>query len=236
MTSIAPGGLKFIFLVVALVISLSVSINAYMYFEGYYPKAETEASSSLEEVAGVFDVSIPLFPLEVNVTDGEEVFEVEVPVRGKITVFVPQYVNCPDVCHIESMVMLGVMSKLVKDGLAGEVVWVTVEVDPWGSTPEAVKSYMKSMAGSLYRRFTWYWVLDKGEKLEKLWGQIGIQAEKDPNTGLVGHTAGFYIADKSGTLLYYVKPKVGITGSGWEKPGELAEGIYRLIKEMATTG
>ncbi|MCE4613122.1 MAG: SCO family protein [Desulfurococcales archaeon] len=232
MTRIVPGGLKFVFLVMTLVISMSVGINAYMYFEGYYPKAREEVSKTLEDVAGVFNLSSPMFPLMVNVTDGERVFEAEVPVKGKITIFVPQYVNCPDICHIESMVMMGVMSKLVRDGLAGEVVWVTVEVDPEGSTSKDVMAYMRSIAGSLYGEFTWYWVLNKDEKLEKLWGQIGIQAERDPNTGLVGHTAGFYIADRNGVLLYYVRPNIGITESGWDRPGDLAEGIYRLVKGM----
>ncbi|MEB3860086.1 MAG: SCO family protein [Desulfurococcales archaeon] len=235
MTRIVPGGLKFVFAVVSLVISMSIGINAYMYFEGYYPKAESEASRGLDDVASVFNLSLPLFPLTVTVTNGEEELQVEVPVKGKITVFVPQYINCPDICHIESMVMLRVMSKLVNDGLAGEVVWVTVEVDPQSSTREGAEAYMKKIAGSLYGEFTWYWVLEKGEKLEKLWGQIGIQAERDPNTGLVGHTAGFFIADRNGVLLYYVRPKIGITESGWERPGDLANGIYELIKEMAAS-
>lgn len=226
-------GLKYMAATLVVILGFSISLNLYLYFEGYYKKAGETIQDLMGPSSDVFQVNKSLFPMELETTAGV----MRIPVEGRINVFVPQYINCPDICHIESMIMVYVMNKSLEEGWADRVVWVTVEVDPWGTSEEGIREYMEGIAGPLLRQgVTWVWVLDTGEGLEKLWGQLGIMAQKDPETGLVGHTAGFYIADGDGFLLYYIKPKTTAVGNAWENPRDVAEGLYRVLRHMVLGG
>ncbi|MCE4599040.1 MAG: SCO family protein [Desulfurococcales archaeon] len=219
----------FVAAVMASVITASFLINIYLFYSGYYPRAEGPAVEKLSSTSTVYEIKRPLFPLIVNTTEGV----VRVPVEGRINVFVPQYVNCPDICHIETLIMLYVMEKTVEAGISDRIVWVTVEVDPWRSEPGIVARYMRDMAGDLYGKVDWIWILEKGDKLEKIWKQLGIVAQRDDKTGLIGHTAGFYIADENGTLLYYIKPKSTVLENAWENPKDIGDGLWELLKHLA---
>jgi len=214
------------------VITASFLINIYLYYSGYYPRAKGPAIEKLSTTSTVYEVKKPMFPLIVNTTGGV----IKVPVDGKIYVFVPQYVNCPDICHIETLIMLYVMEKTVESGISDRIVWVTVEVDPWHSKPDIVLRYMHDRAGDIYDKVNWVWVLEKGDKLEKLWRQLGINVEMDERTGLIGHTAGFYIVNGEGTLLYYVKPKSTVLENAWKNPKDIGDGLWELLKYLAESG
>ncbi len=219
----------FVMIVMATVITASFLINIYLFYSGYYPRAEGVAVKKLSSTSTVYEIKRPMFPLVVETTAGK----VKVPVEGKINVFVPQYVNCPDICHIETLIMLYVMEKTLEAGISDRIVWVTVEVDPWSSKPEVVEEYMKDMAADLYGKVDWIWIVEKGDKLEKLWKQLNIVVQKDEKTGLIGHTAGFYIIDAKGTLLYYIKPKSTILENAWENPKDIGDGLWELLDYLA---
>ncbi len=215
----------------AIILGISLSLNLYLYFEGYYKKAPENIASLLDESSDVYQVNKSMFPMEVYTTEGNIV----IPVEGKINVFVPQYVNCPDICHIETTIMLYAMNKSIEKGFNDKIVWVTVEVDPWNSNETAVREYMSGTAGDMLDEVTWIWVLEKGDKLEKLWGQLGIRAQLDNTTGLVGHTAGFYIVDGDGNMiLYYIKPKNIPGTTAWENPLQVAQGLAALLEKLAS--
>ncbi|MCE4602054.1 MAG: SCO family protein [Desulfurococcales archaeon] len=223
-------GLKHMAATLVFILGFSISLNLYLYFEGYYKKAQPEIQTLMGDSSDVFQVNKSMFPMELETTVGN----IRVPVGGVINVFVPQYVNCPDICHIETMIMLYVMNKSLEEGWADRVVWITVEVDPWNTTEEGVREYMEGVAGPLLDKgVTWIWVLDRGAGLTKLWGQLGIMSQKDSETGLVGHTAGFYIVDENGFIMYYIKPKTTAIGNAWEKPRDVAEGLYKILRHLA---
>jgi protein SCO1/2 len=211
------------FLLGALAIALfSISAALYTYLRG--PGVGVEGG--ILDPAPAYAINRLLFPLTVNSTSGP----MEVPVKGKINVFVPQYVRCPDICHMETIVMLYVMKTLMDKGLVDDVVWITVDVDPWSSTLEDARSYMKAKAGGaglniLVDRGFWVWVLDSEDKLRKIWSQLDIRVERT-RTGLVAHTAGFVIVDGDGYIRYYVNPR------DWANLTAIADKIVELVENI----
>lgn len=64
-----------------------------------------------------FVVNRLIFPVQVNDTIGL----VEIPVKGKVNVVVPQYVRCPNICHLETIIMIYVMKELEREGYGDKV-------------------------------------------------------------------------------------------------------------------
>jgi len=153
---------------------------------------------------------------------------IEVPISGKVNVVVPQYVNCPDICHLESLMMKYAMKKAVEEGVSGEIAWVTIDVDPWNGTMEAALEYMRSVAGDLWGKVEWIWVLDDLDDMRRVYDAFTMAVVRDNETGLVTHTALFYIVDRDGVLRYIVQPNWDdVTGTGavlWSKIKEVVEG------------
>ncbi len=188
-----------------------------------------EAEDLFAGSASVYEYRQPLFPVRVNYTDGYTVFDGVFPVPGVVNVVTPQYVSCPDICHFESLVLQYLRAKLAQEGLADRVVFVTVEVDPWGTSLEAVQGYMRpwlTVEGP-----TWLWIVSDEDVLRRVWLELGVAASQDPETGLVSHTAGFYIVDDRGVLLYLVEP-VWDSANFEAAPG-IAQGLYALISQLA---
>ncbi len=211
-----------IVLVAGLILGASLSLNLYLYFEGFYIKADNPSTAKLKTV-DLYYVNKSMFPMIVDTTIGET----RIPVPGKINIFTPQYINCPDICHMESLILVYIMNKSVAEGFSSKLAFITVEVDPVGTNKTAIINYMKGIAGDLYDRIDWIWVTGDKEKLEKLWGQLGIKAQRDDDTGLVGHTAGFFIVDgDTGMIIYYVKPRT------WDKPLDTANDLVGVIKDL----
>lgn len=203
-----------------LVLLLSVSMNLYTVKEGYYKQAEGEVFDRYSNVVQVLQPDKPLFPLTVQTIDGP----LTIPVDGKLNIFVPQYVNCPDICHYETMIMLYVMNRTIAEGLADDIVWITIEVDPEGSNPDAARAYMRGMARDMLSQVDWRWILDTPEKMQRVYLLFEMMVQKDQETGLVGHTAGFFIVTPQGWLLYYVKPRT------WEDPVGVGNALFEIIR------
>ena len=151
------------------------------------------------------------------------------PVEGKVTVFIPQYVRCPDICHYETTIMKYLMLKLEEEGLLDEVVFVTVEVDPWRGTLQDAERYIRDNLEPLGVDANWLWLSgDDIDALRRLWLQLGVSVQRDPVTGLVQHTAGFYVVSRSGTLMYFIGP----TSEGWKAPDRVADALYIVLKAV----
>ena len=205
-----------------LVLLISVSMNIYTVKEGYYKQAEGELFDRYDDVVQVLMPDKPLFPLTVQSLDGP----LTVPIKGKVNVFVPQYVNCPDICHYETMIMLYVMNQTIASGIADRIVWVTIDVDPQSSTPDAARAYMRGMARDMLEKVDWRWLLDTPERMQRVYLLFEMSVQKDTETGLVGHTAGFFIVNEEGRLLYYVKPKT------WEDPAGVGNALYEILRNL----
>ncbi|MEM2223217.1 MAG: SCO family protein [Acidilobaceae archaeon] len=197
--------------------SLSSAIYSYYYGIGLGPK-----EWSFLDPSPVYVINRLMYPIRVNSTIGL----IEIPLEGKINVFVPQYVNCPDICHIETAIMVTVMRELEVKGLLDKVVWITIDVNPWSSNFTIVKKYMRESLGRDLADKSWIWVLDDTKIIDILWKQLDIRAERDNKTGLIGHKAGFIVADQRGYIRYYVIPR------DWSKPNIVAEKIIQLLLDL----
>ncbi len=166
----------------------------------------------------------------VNSTEGP----IEFPVKGKLNVVTPQYLGCPDICPLESLMMVYTMAKLVEDGLQDRVVFITIDTDPWRDTPEAARTYIESYAGELLQKgVKWVWLVDSPEAMQRLWDNMTIYVEKNFETGLVTHTGGFYIISPDGRLLYFLSP----SQLGWQEPEKFAPLLYDVImRALEETG
>lgn len=155
--------------------------------------------------------------------------DISLPITGRVSVMTFQYVRCPDFCHWETYVVVYLMNKTLSSGLAGDVVFVTIDVDPWRTTYEDVTSYQNSRAGKLLKNVTWIWVLDDVDKMAKVWENFRIFVARDPNTGLITHSVGFYIFNKEGRLIYIIQP----TKEGWSRLEDLSKGIWDILYRVA---
>ncbi len=213
-------------LIGALAVALfSISASLYTYLRG--PGVDVEGG--LLDPIPAYTINRLLFPVHVNSTLGL----IEVPVKGKINIFVPQYVKCPDLCHLETLAMLYAMEIMVGKGLLEDVVWITVDVDPWGSTMEYVENYMRARAGVvglevIVDKGAWIWILDSEDKLKQVWSQLGIRVERS-KTGLVAHTAGFIIVDENGYIRYHVNPR------DWANLTAIANRIVELVENIRSS-
>ncbi|GBF09307.1 putative SCO1 protein [Aeropyrum pernix] len=207
--------------------------------------------ASYNNYVAVIEYGKPLEPVEARSSEGI----IRVPMEGVVNVVVPQYVNCPDVCHWESAIMIYLMGELVERGLQDKVVFVTIGVNPYYETLEDGKRYMESVAGDyLDKGVRWIWVLDDVEKQEELWNMFGIavslycvksdgsiineltyddylKLEESGECSFVGvnHTAGFIIVDGDGVFRYFMSP----TEDGWKRgQRQVAETILQYILKL----
>ncbi|MCE4603775.1 MAG: SCO family protein [Aeropyrum sp.] len=219
LSSISP--FKWALVASFMVIILGLSVNIYTAMTGFYPKADIGVES---EYATVFKVDQRVFPIKVDSTEGE----VAVPIQGKINIIVPQYVRCPDICHYETLMMKGLMAELAKRGELDRVVFVTVEVDPWRGTLEEARAYIEESLEGFGLDPQWIWVGGDVEKLNTLYKQFGLIVQRDKETGLIVHTAGFYIVDEYGRLMYYVR----VEDKGWERPDAVVQVLLKVLDEV----
>ncbi len=154
---------------------------------------------------------------------------IKLPITGRVSVMTFQYVRCPDICHWETYVLAYLMNKTLSSGLAGNVIFVTIDVDPWRTTYEDVTSYQSRRAGKLLKNVTWIWVLDDVDKMARVWENFRIFVARDPNTGLITHSVGFYIFDKEGRLIYIIQP----TKEGWSNLEDLSKGVWDILYRVA---
>ena len=212
---------------IAIVVIAAVvgAVSGYMVVKLAFEPAEK--NRPVESVGGVnvLEWNRPVERVTIMSSEGP----IELPIKGKVNVVVPQYVNCPDICHLESLMMKYAMEKSVEEGLAGEIVWVTIDVDPWNGTMEAARNYMESIAGDLMGKVEWIWVLDSLDNMRKVYDAYTMAVERDNETGLVTHTALFYIVDREGVIRYIVSPN-------WEDISGTGAVLWSKIKEVVKEG
>lgn len=193
---------------------------------------EDDEVGSIREHGSILDydppMEVPTF--QVQSTEGEITF----PIPGKLNVVTPQYLSCPDICPLETIMMTYAMAKLVEDGNQDKVVFVTIDVDPWRDTPEAARNYIEAYAGDLLDQgVTWIWIVDEVPVMKQLWDTFSLYVQKDNETGLVTHTGGFLIISPDGKLIYFVSP----SSKGWEEPDKFAVILYETInRALEETG
>jgi len=166
--------------------------------------------------------------MAVNSTAGG----VTVPLPGKISVMTFQYIRCPDICHWETYVFVYLMNKTASHGLSEDIVFITLDVDPWRTTFEDVTAYQKSRARELLNKVDWIWVLENVDNMTKIWENFRVFVARDPNTGLITHSVGFYIFNRNGEIVYIVQP----TEDGWKNLDKLAPSIWELLYKVAKMG
>ncbi len=207
-------------IVLAVIIAASAG---YIYF---YVLGGQDKGFELGKYGSVLEFNstkVETFTLES--TAGRVVF----PILGKVNVVTPQYLSCPDICHLESIMMKYVMAKVAESGWQDRVVFVTIDVDPWKDNPEAARAYIDAYASDLLARgVKWVWIVDAPEKMQEVWDALRIYVEKDQETGLVTHTGGFFIISPEGKLLYFLSP----SSAGWKEPDKFAEMLWITLKKV----
>lgn len=163
------------------------------------------------------------------VTIGSTEGEITIPIPGKINIMTPQYTHCPDICPLETIMMLYVMNKSIEYGINDRLVFITINVDPWRDDEKAAKQYIEMTARQYLDHIKWIWLVDTPENMKKVWDAYKVAVEKDFETGLVAHTGGFYIIDEDGTWKYFVAP----SAEGWSNPREFAKGLWVIVKAVA---
>ena len=216
-------------ILVAAVLGLVVSISVgYIIGTGLVgPRIEENRPAEVYGSVSVtrWDKPAPVFT--VNSTKGVITF----PVKGKVNVITPQYVRCPDICHLESQMMVYAMEKLKEEGLLDQVVFITIDVDPWNGTLDMARDYQRRVAKDLLDDVEWIWVLDSVEKMQEIYKAYDIYVErvKHGTVYLVNHFGGFFIIDKDGTLRYIVHPD-------WNKIYDTAVVLHDKIVEVIKEG
>ncbi len=214
-------------IIAALVVGLALSIGVAFTVGQLLVKPRIEQSMPYENINGI-GVSIwnkPLQRFKVNSTAGA----IEIPIEGKVNVITPQYVRCPDICHLESQMMVYAMEKAVEDGFTDDIVFITIDVDPWTGTYPMAIDYQKRVAGDLLDEVTWIWVLDSVEKMQEIYNAYDIFVEFDNETKLVNHFGGFLITDREGNLVYIVHPD-------WNRVYDTAVVLWDKIVDVLEKG
>lgn len=206
---------------ILMIFIIIVIISIFVYLISFLMQ---QPSEDLSEIASVLRLDKKIKTIEACSTDGT----IEIPIKGKINVMTFQYTRCPDICHLESGVLVRLMNRVIARGLEDKIVFVTIGVDPWNDTIDSVRSYMRNVAGEDLNRVRWVWVLDNVENMKRIWWELKIVAIKDNKTGLVTHTAGFYIFDESGKWVYVVQANV----NSFRDLDRMANGLWRLIEEI----
>ncbi len=206
--------------IVGLVVSIGVGFSiSKLYLENRLNEAR---SYEIEGNVAVAKMVKPLERFTVKTTNNTTI---TIPIEGKVNIITPQYVRCPDICHMETQMMLYVMNKSIEEGFNDKIVFVTLSVDPWNETPRMANTYMKGVAGNYLDHVEWIWVLDSVDTMQRIYNAYGIYVEKDFNTTLVTHWGGFIITDTKGNQIYVVNPD-------WNNIPASAKVLYEKVKEV----
>lgn len=152
---------------------------------------------------------------------------ISLPIKGRVSIMTFQYIRCPDICHWETYVFVYLMNRTASYGLGNDIAFVTIDVDPWRSTYEDAISYQRSKAGKLLDSVSWIWVLDSVDKMTEIWRDFRIFVARGDDE--ITHSAGFYIFDRDGRLVYIIQP----TQDGWRNLDKLAQEIWKILYSTA---
>ncbi len=190
------------------------------------PKTEKERPIETYKYAGVLRENKVVNEFSVVTNYGN----ITLPIKGKVNILTPQYLRCPDICHLESIMMYYVMTRAVEEGFYKDIVFITIDVDPWRDTLENATKYQKRIMKDLYGKITWIWILDDVDKMFDVYDRFKIYVKRDKETGLIIHFGGFIVIDKNGVWRYTIVP----TGDGWNRPYDVAKILYEKVKKLVS--
>jgi protein SCO1/2 len=141
--------------------------------------------------------------------------------RGEVVVLFFGYANCPDVCPTTLSEFKRIRANLENEGLAEQVEFLFVTIDPERDTVEDIGEYVSAfhpdftgLTGSL-------------TELSTVWGNFFVYREKivvDSAVGyLMEHTSRVYVVDKGGRLRLTFPFGMDVEA--------MTEDIVRLIEE-----
>jgi len=205
-----------------LIIGIILGISLFLIKE-YLGKDKQTGLNTMEfnKYGSYFQINKTLTPFTLESTKGM----ITIPVKGKINIITPQYINCPDICPLETKMMLYIMNKTLEERINDKIVFITIDVDPWRDNVNNTRAYMEYTARDYLDKINWIWVIDDIEKMQNVWKELKIYVEKNTTTGLVTHTGGFYIIGPEGKVLYFVAPNT----EGWSNPLEFARGLWTIV-------
>lgn len=215
---------KNLYIYVGIILVLAIAVTASSLATGF-PFQLRLGGETKADLAYMLTPNYSIVSMSVNSTAGN----ITIPIPGKINVMTFQYLRCPNYCHWESYVLVYLMNKTVSSGLSGDIVFVTIDVDPWRDTFDDIKSYQRSRAGALLNNASWVWVLDDINKMTDVWSNFRIFVARNPDDLSVIHSTGFYIFDRNGKILYYIQP----TPYGWENLDKLSPWMWDLLYRIA---
>ncbi len=171
----------------------------------------------------ITEPNIPVKSFTLNSTYGP----LKIPVDGKVNVVTPQYVRCPDICHWETAILLGLFEYAYEENALDKIVFITIGVDPWNESLELARTYQNIKAGKWFEKGVyWIWVYDDPSIMGEVWKEYRIYVEKNWTNYLVTHWGGFLIV-KDGVIRYVASP----TLDGWASPAKTAEYIWVILRE-----
>lgn len=126
--------------------------------------------------------------------------------RGKVTVLMFLYTNCPDVCPLTAVRLRNVHEQLGAE--AGGVAFLAVSVDPEHDTVEAAQAFSER----LVMPDEWSYLVGNRPALEPIWDAyyIGVAGGETDE----GHDHADHSGDRSEDLLVHTAPIYLIDGDG----------------------
>jgi cytochrome oxidase Cu insertion factor (SCO1/SenC/PrrC family)/thiol-disulfide isomerase/thioredoxin len=150
--------------------------------------------------------------------------------RGRYVVFAPSMTLCSEVCPMTTGVLMELLARLRKEGLASQVVVAEVTVDPWRDSPKRLRAY-KRMTGADFTMLT-----GSVQNIRRLWKRLGIYFQRVPQGNPpavdwmthkplrfdVTHSDGLFVLDPAGAERIVI--------GGMPQPeGRLRPALHRLL-------
>ncbi len=150
--------------------------------------------------------------------------------HGRYVVFAPSMTLCAEVCPMTTGVLMELLSRLRKEGLASRVVVAEVTVDPWRDSPRRLRAY-KRMTGADFTMLT-----GSVANITRLWKKLGIYFERVPQghppaldwmthrplSFDVSHSDGLFVLDPAGAERIVI-------GGMPRTEGRLEPALHRLL-------
>jgi protein SCO1/2 len=124
----------------------------------------------------------------------------------KIKLIEFMYINCPDICPTTTQKMNLLRKDLEKEGVFGEKVqFITITIDPYRDTPEALRTYMKNF--EIKNDGNWIFLTGDRNNIKEDLQDIKAAAEpfkfqfRDPGDGYYVHTSLTFLVDENNKFI-----------------------------------
>jgi protein SCO1/2 len=148
-----------------------------------------------------------------------------VALRGRVVLLTAIYASCPHSCPVlltQSKQAVAEFSAEEQEGLRV----VAVTLDPQHDTPDVLAdlSEMHGLPAPLFNLVT-----GESAEVERVLDEMGIARERDPETGLIGHSSLFLLIDREGKVAY--RFGLGVRQQRW-----LVTALGILLRETPAAG